>query len=251
MFDFLDDVADFFTPRRPVKLEPAFSGFADPEPATESFAIPDAAPDYSGLSSYVEDEPLESVDVTAYESDGRIGEDLDELFAGTSVTGFNDIDGFVDSVIEAADGAPLGRVDLVDHAAPGIQEVGDEDLTLASLEDPETVEDLQRLGAKMGPDGHLYLKGCRVGGDEAGDAFLRGLARTLDHPVTGSSEYQTPLIPGMDGPIKTCYPPEFDEETQKTWQTCTTTTNPVANAYDKVQDWIGGGIFDMDQSDME
>ncbi|MFN0252273.1 MAG: DUF4347 domain-containing protein [Kofleriaceae bacterium] len=249
MFDFLDDVRDFFTPAKTPLLEPMFGGLPGAT-SDESLAVPGVAPDYGALASYTEEE-LESVDITAYESDDRLGEDFDEVYADNGVTGFDSLQEMADLVAAKANGAPLGRLEVVDHAGPGIQEVGDQDLTLASLEDEAVLATLAQLRDQFGPDGALDLKGCRVGGDAEGDALLRALANQVDVPVSGSSEYQTPFLPGLDGPVKTCHPSEFDEETQKWWQTCTTTSGAVDKGYQKIQEWIGGGIFGMEQSEME
>lgn len=250
MFDFLDDVRDYFAPAKPAALEPAFGALPPPHDA-ESLTVPGVAPDFSGLSAWGESDDVESMNITAIETEGRRGEDLDELAAEHYVTEFRSIQEMADAVSTEADGAPLGRLEIVDHARPGVQEVGDQDLTLESLDDEDVAAALSQLRGQFGPDGALDLKGCRVGGDEEGDALLRALARQLDVPVSGSSEYQTPFLPGLDGPVKTCYPPEFDEETQQTWQTCTTTTNPIADTYDQLQEWIGGDLLGMEQSDME
>ena len=249
MFELLDDIRDFF---RPTTADASRGDEWAPPLASEpeDLAVPGVAPDYSGLAAYGEEE-LAPVNITAIESEGRYGEDVDALLAEHAVTGFRSLPELAAAVTAEANGAPLGRLEIVDHARPGLQEIGDQDLSVASLADKDVAAALHQLRDQFGTDGALDLKGCRVGGDEEGDALLRALANELNVPVSGSSEYQTPYLPGMEGPVKTCYPSEFDEETQQYWQTCTTTTDVVDDAYDGLQEWIGGGVFGMEQSDME
>jgi hypothetical protein len=239
MFGFLNNVVESVAPAAAKIGEALFSA---PESASESesYAVPGVAPDYGALASYAEDE--ESVDISAIETDDR-WDLLDGVFQGEDVTGFRNISEMVDGVIEGAEGAPIGRLQIIDHAAPGQQEIGDQDLTSAMFEETEenaeVLADMARLRDQFGADGSIELKGCSVAAGDEGEQLLRDMARFFNVPTKGARRIQTPLIPGLEGPTMTCYPPEYDEESGKTYQTCTESTDTTDSLWESAADFFG------------
>ncbi|MFN0247979.1 MAG: DUF4347 domain-containing protein [Kofleriaceae bacterium] len=153
---------------------------------------------------------------------GRVGVSM----ADNPVTGFRNLDEMIARATEAAGGSPIGQLSIMDHSSPGSQGVGNEKLTLELLQDAEVREKLAALGAQFGPDGSIELHGCRVGGDERGDEFLRQMAEVTGQRVTGGNDYQTSAMSGLEGNTKTCYPPAIDEDGNLV-QTCTVDSGPM------------------------
>lgn len=243
MFDLLGAATDFFAP-----LARAVQPDADAAShvcVDESYAATEP-PDYSALPSmYFGDETGGDASFgDEYDPFGQVGREEDEenqieldstmdldmvddsdkvgaaaMFKEENpVAGFRGISSMVEAANQALQGMQLGTLSIQDHGSPGSQQVGDDRLTSERLRDPAVRDELAKL--PFGAYGSVELGGCRVGGDEAGDQFLRDIARETGVPATGSNAYQSPLFDGYEGAIKTCYPPELDEETGETTQTC-------------------------------
>jgi hypothetical protein len=165
------------------------------------------------------------VDLEMIDDSDKVGR-MGVRMADNPVTGFRNLDEMIARATEAADGSPIGELSLMDHASPGSQSIGDEKLTLESLQNPVIRAKLEQLGAQFGPGGSIELHGCRIGGDERGDEYLRQMSQITGQPVSGGNDYQTSAFPGLEGNVKTCYPPAIDENGDLV-QTCTVDSGPA------------------------
>jgi hypothetical protein len=83
----------------------------------------------------------------------------------------------------------------------GIQYVGSDQIqSWGSYEQLERA--LAPLRQRMAPGAQIVLEGCTVG---QADLLLAVMSRALGGvPVSGGTSYQQPLVPGMEGAIRTC-----------------------------------------------
>ena len=152
-------------------------------------------------------QPLPSVNVDAIDQN-------EEACFWDEVLAFGEIDmrnttQMVDDALGAAGDNPLGTLTITDHGGPGRQQIGDEQLSVAALNDPEHPEmreAMQRLYGHFGEDGKINLGGCEVGAGPEGEALAREVVGLTGVPVSAGLETQNPL-PGYEGPVLTCYPP--------------------------------------------
>jgi hypothetical protein len=251
MFDFISNAFELFAPPQ---AEPAYeeesstsgddyygTGGAEAEDVMGACGMWTEDNDPFGQCGREEDERMIAhyaslVDLNMIDDSDKVGK-AGTLMEDDAITDFTDANSFIDSALDHAGDAPIGNMLLMDHGRPGQQQIGDEWLTSESLADPEMAARFSELGGAFDESGALELHGCQVAAGVAGDQFLRDLSATMNVPVTGSSEYQSPLFSGLEGTTKTCYPPALDE-TGELQQVCTVDRDPV-------RDWAWRAYIDL------
>lgn len=99
----------------------------------------------------------------------------------------------VETVIENANGRPLGRVTINGHGSAGIQAVGYEEIGFPLS--PLARTELVRLkGLFDEKSGELILHGCGVGAGPAGEYLLAELSQLIGVKVSAATGYQFPLL---------------------------------------------------------
>jgi hypothetical protein len=146
---------------------------------------PQAAP-FAGLYDAVD---LRAVDRTDF---GKHGSDIPD---------FDDAAGLVAGILAAADGRPIGELEIMDHAGPGQLQLGDERVFPYSLAGSPLAE----LAGHFGPEGHIDLHACELAAGASGEAFLRQMVAVTGVPVSAGLEPQS-VARGFEGPVMTCAP---------------------------------------------
>ena len=163
-----------------------------------------------------------------------IAEGIYERFAGTidiAVVDANDVTGWlssamrghaleVDNIPDMVDkvlgklrpGQKIGRLYIDAHGSPGVLYVGsgsgaagpDQILSTSTL--PSQRAALGRWTGRFVGSAVVTIGGCQVAANSAGTSLLGELATLWGVDVRAGSDYQRPLVPGLEGPVTRCSP---------------------------------------------
>jgi hypothetical protein len=130
-----------------------------------------------------------------------------------SVAGGQNPAEFMEKIRESANGNQINNVDIIDHGNQGYQTMGQPypaspDVRHMTGADDQMYSD---LGQQMTPGGQINLRGCDVGGGEAGTEYLMRVATDSGHTANAATQEQYPSEPGnnpaaqgqFQGPVKT------------------------------------------------
>lgn len=163
------------------------------------------------------------------------------------ITEYTNIVEMVDRIIKRAAGRQIGYLCITGHAFPGIQFMGQGDISLSkhSIGNTKSEGDvgtqLRRLTAHFSPEATVDLGGCNVGKGQEGEDILGDLASVWGVTVTGGTQKQSPIIPGFEGNTVSCTAPSVGEEA--TCQTSEAWEDSLWESY--IDGWFGQTLRDL------
>lgn len=122
----------------------------------------------------------------------------------------------IDNILRDADGRPIRKLIVSDHASPGTQTLTSGDSKMYLTAETLDLEQWSRLNGKFTKDGVIRLDGCEVAQGEEGQRLLQAIAVATGVPVQGGVVNQRPLLPGGEGSTVTAYP-DGRIEVDKSW----------------------------------
>lgn len=122
----------------------------------------------------------------------------------------------INNILSDADGRPIRKLIVSDHASPGSQTLTSGDTKMYLTPETLDLEQWSRLNGQFAEGGMIRLDGCKVAAGEEGQRLLQAMAVATGVPVQGGIVNQRTMIPGGEGTTVTAYP-DGRIEVDKSW----------------------------------